>query len=79
MGIVISGRKGKNYDDFAQIVNQNFLMDIFAQINFDIAPFIKLIDRNNLDLEKDDFSECFAITECDSAFLPAIPVLPAEG
>ena len=49
LGIVLSGRKGKNYDDFTQIVNQNFLIDIFAQINFDIAPFIKLIDRNNLD------------------------------
>ena len=49
LGIIISGRKGKNYQDFSQKLDDKYLSDIFSDINIKVSDKIKLIERDKVD------------------------------
>ena len=47
--IIISGRKGQNYEDFSKKLDNNYILNLFKLINIDIdINQIKEIDRNEV-------------------------------
>jgi len=49
LAIIISGRRGKNYIDFSQKLDNKYLIELFKEKNIDIDKYILNIDRNKLD------------------------------
>ena len=49
LGIIASGRVGKNYEDFSKKININYLEKIFESVNLNIKSDIINISRDNLD------------------------------
>ena len=49
IGIIVSGIRGHNYIDFKQSLDQDYLINLFGDLNIDIKESIKEMDRNQLD------------------------------
>ncbi|MDB4661735.1 phenylalanine--tRNA ligase subunit beta [Gammaproteobacteria bacterium] len=49
LGVICSGRVGKNYIDFSKKIDKNYLINLFQSISSDIEINPKLIARENLD------------------------------
>ena len=49
LGIICSGRVGKNYIDFSKKIDRNFLINLFKSMSIDLEIDPKLISRENLD------------------------------
>lgn len=48
IGLIISGRRGKNPIDFSKKLDENYLKDIFEEVGFEILKFSEEIDRSNV-------------------------------
>ena len=49
LALIVSGRRGLNYLEFNQKLDNNYLVELFKKIDIDVNKFISNIDRNNLD------------------------------
>ena len=49
LGIICSGRVGKNYIDFSKKIDKDYLINLFKSLSIDIEINPKLISRENLD------------------------------
>ena len=52
IGIIASGKVGKNYIDFSKNITQKYINQIFQKIHFDIEPYIQVINRSGIKSKK---------------------------
>ena len=48
LAVIISGRRGQNYIDFSQKLDDKYLIKIFKEININIEKYLKKVDRNKI-------------------------------
>lgn len=48
VGIIISGRRGKNPEDFLKKLDHKYLEEIFSEVGFQIAQYVEVIDRRDI-------------------------------
>ena len=80
LGLVVSGRKGRNYKDFSIKMDEDYLNDIFNPLDIDIQNDILSINRSSLDskIKTPIYAlelELDRLTECLKNYEPSIELL----
>ena len=70
LSIIVSGRRGHNYKEFNKLLDKNYLVDLFQNLDIDIEQHIFEISRENIDskIKTKVFGLEIELKQIDTAF-----------